>query len=354
MNRHIRNLAPNILLVLLSISLPVLGLEYAFRLIRVLSKKPPYYQSDPVLGWAPAPETHIEGMPVVSSDGKKYRISFSTDENGLRFSSADWLVKPSATALSQRVLVLGDSFTGDAYTSDKDAWFAYLNRDLSLPVYAYGIGGSGTYQQYLALRKLLPIVKPKIVIIQACSNDHGNNDPSSIFVSNIRNQELRRPYLSVTGDSFFAQGLYASVYRFLFSASQLFAFVDNQLAKKQVSFPFSHAPTLSRAASVIDAYGGSPEGLTKQALTLFVDEARAYDASIKLFGVLCASEQAAWWKQSFESLGITYIHEPVSAVELVERNGASVRINDFAHWNILGNQIFGKELARQLKTYLPH
>ena len=352
MNRHIRDSALNILLVALAISLPVLGSEYTFRLIRVLSKKPPYYQSDPVLGWVPIPKTHIEGMPVISSDGKKYRISFSTDDNGFRFSSSDWPVKPSINALSQRTLVLGDSFTGDAYTSDKDAWFAYLNRDLSLPVYAYGIGGSGTYQQYLALKKLLPIVKPKIVVLQACSNDHGNNDPSSIFASNIRNQELRRPYLSATGEPFYAQGLYASTYRFLFSSSQLFAFIDNQLAKKQVSFPFSDASTVSQAVSVIDSYGGSPEGLTKHALGLFVDEARAYDPTIKLFGVLCASEQASWWKQSFESLGVVYIHEPVSAVEQAERKGVPVTTNDFAHWNNLGNEIFGKELVRQLKSYL--
>ena len=352
MNRHIRDTALNVLLAALAISLPILGSEYAFRLIRILSKKPPYYQSDPVLGWAPIPKTHIEGMPVISSDAKKYRISFSTDDEGFRFSSSDWPVKPSSNTLSQRTLVLGDSFTGDAYTSDKDAWFAYLNRDLSLPVYAYGIGGSGTYQQYLALKKLLPIVKPKIVILQACSNDHSNNDPSSIFSSNIRNQELRRPYLSATGDPFYAKGLYASTYRFLFSSSQLFAFIDNQLAKKQVSFPFSHSGTVAQAASVVDAYGGSPEGLTKQALRLFVDEARAYDPTIKLFAVLCASEQASWWKQSFESLGVVYIHEPVSAVEQAEKKGMPVRINDFAHWNILGNEIFGKEMARQLKNYL--
>ena len=103
---------------------------------------------------------------------------------------------------------------------------------------------------------------------------------------------------------------------------------------------------------MIDAYGGSPEGLTKQALRLFVDEARTYDPTIKLFAVLCASEQASWWKQSFESLGVVYIHEPVSALEHAERKGMPVRINDLAHWNILGNEIFGKEIARQLKSYL--
>ena len=349
---HIRTVAINVLLVLLATTFPLLGLEYLFRIIRVLSNKPPYYQSDSVLGWSPIPKTHIDGMPVVSSDGTKYRISFSTDDNGLRFSSSDWLVQPSGHSLSQRTLVLGDSFTGDAYTSDKDAWFAYLNKELSLPVYAYGIGGSGTYQQYLSLRRLLPLVRPNIVILQACSNDHGNNDPSFIFSSNIRNQELRRPYLSAEGYPFYAQGLYAFAYRLLFAKSQLFAFVDNQLAKKGISLPFSDAYTVAKASSALLAYGGSSEGMTSRALELFVDEARSYDKNISLFGVVCNSEQASWWKRAYEALGVTYFPEPALAVDKALSDGKVVTTEDSAHWNILGNEIFGNELVRQIKPYL--
>ena len=352
MARSPRSYAVNLLLICLGVVLPLLAAEYSFRIIRVLAKKPPYYQSDPVLGWAPVPNTDIQGMPVVSSDGNRYTVSFSTDSDGLRYSNSDWQVEPAGSALRHRILVLGDSFTGDAYTSDSDAWFSYLNSKLGLPVYAYGIGGSGTYQQYLALKKLLPLVKPGIIVLQACSNDHSNNDPSLIFTSNIRNQELRRPYLAADGSTFFADGAYAKIYRALFASSQLFAFVDNQLAKKQVSFPFSHQPTLSKSAQAIQSYGNSSEKLTEQSLTLLVSEARSYDPQIKIFGVLCASDQAEWWKSAFEALRVTYIHEPVSAVETAEMAGQDVRVNDFAHWNILGNKIFGQELAFRLKQYL--
>ena len=92
--------------------------------------------------------------------------------------------------------------------------------------------------------------------------------------------------------------------------------------------------------------------MTKKALSLFVNEARSYDPTIKLFGVLCSTERASWWKQSFESLDVVYIHEPVAAVELAQAQGMSVTVNDFAHWNILGNEIFGKQLVREIKRYL--
>ena len=352
MKRFPRAYAINLFLILLGIAFPLLGAEYAFRIIRVIAKKPPYYQSDPVLGWAPAPNTTIQGMPVTSSHGNRYTVSFSTDSDGLRYSSSDWQVEPSGSALRHRTLVLGDSFTGDAYTSDSDAWFSYLNSTLGLPVYAYGIGGSGTYQQYLALKKLLPLVKPSVIVLQACSNDHSNNDPSYIYVSNIRNQELRRPYLAADGGTFYAEGVYANIYRALFASSQLFAFIDNQLAKRQISFPFSYQPTLSKSARSIQSYGNTSEKMTEQSLRLFVTEARSYDSQVRIFGVLCASDQAEWWKAAFEALGVTYIHEPISALETAEVSGNNVRINDFAHWNILGNKIFGQELAVQLKKHL--
>ena len=352
MKRFPRAYAINLFLILLGIAFPLLGAEYAFRIIRVIAKKPPYYQSDPVLGWAPVPNADIKGMPVVSSDGNRYTVSFSTDSDGLRYSSSDWQIDPVGVSLRNRILVLGDSFTGDAYTSDSEAWFSYLNSTLGLPVYAYGIGGSGTYQQYLALKKIFPLVKPKVIVLQACSNDHSNNDPSSIYSSNIRNQELRRPYLAADGGSFFADGAYSKIYRALFASSQLFAFIDNQLAKKQVSFPFSHAPTLSKSALAIQTYGNTPEKMTAQSLRLFVSEARSRDPQVRIFGVLCASDQAKWWKPAFQALGVTYIHEPAAAVEAAEMSGKVVRINDFAHWNILGNRIFGQELAFRLRQHL--
>ena len=198
----------------------------------------------------------------------------------------------------------------------------------------------------------MPLINPSVIVLQACSNDHSNNDPSSIYSSNIRNQELRRPYLAADGGSFFADGAYANIYRALFASSQLFAFIDNQLAKKQVSFPFRHSPTLEKSALAIQSYGNSPEKITEQSLRLFVTEARSYDPQIRIFGVLCASDQAAWWQAMFETLGVTYIHDPVAAVESAEISGQDVRINDFAHWNLLGNQIFGQELALRLKQYL--
>lgn len=347
-----RALAANLILAITATLMPLIALEYAFRLIRLIANKPPYYQSNSLLGWAPAPNVDIKGMPVISADGSIYKIDYSTDIHGMRYSDRDWDVDPFASSYRHKILVLGDSFTGDAYTSDSDAWFAYLNKELALPVYAYGIGGSGTYQQYLALKKLLPLVKPRLIVLQACSNDHDNNNPSLIFSSNVRNQELRRPYLSAAGNPFYAQGLYARVYRFLFGSSQLFAFIDNQLAKKQVVFPFYSPSTLAEASSALLAHGGSPEGLTKASLRLLVEESRSYNKSVKVIGVLCASDQASWWRKSFAEVGIAYIHDPVIAVEEAERGGSAVRINDRAHWNVLGNKIFGQELARRLKVYL--
>jgi hypothetical protein len=192
--------------------------------------KPPYYRSDKTLGWAPKEDIVITKMQAKSAEGAAHLTDFSTDRNGFRYSENDWTRPLRKNA--EAILVIGDSFTGDAYTSDRLTWLHSPHQRSGDRAFAYGTGGPGTYQQALALQKLLPLVHPDLIILQACTNDIGNNDPSMIFNGTARNQELRRPYLGPDGQPFVAEGPAAHAYRWLFSNSQLFAYLDNQLAKR--------------------------------------------------------------------------------------------------------------------------
>ena len=344
-----RILILNILLVTASVIAPCLGLEFLFRAVRIAYNKPPYYQSDPELGWTPVPNINVKNMPVIDQDGTTYRVNFSTNPLGLRYSESDWLVQPVRG--SSKILVLGDSFTGDAYTSDSEAWFAFLNADLRAPVYAFGIGGSGTYQQFLVLEKLLPQVNPDIIILQACTNDIDNNDPAQIFTG-IRNQEMRRPFLSHDGYPFYAEGLYPSLYRLLFANSQLFAYIDNQLAKRGVSLPFENNRTQVRAQLTLNFHGGDAKGITQAALNMFAQKAKKHNPNVLLYAVLCASDEKNLWPRLLTNSGFTYLSAPLQAVESAEESGVKVRINDGAHWNRQGNAIFGRELSKILSNLM--
>ena len=85
--------------------------------------------------------------------GEKYKIDYETDENGAR-TSGNKNAKYS-------VLVIGDSFTIDAHTSNDLSWFGQLRLNLEktlnreILIYAIGGGGYGTNQQYIKTKDFL-------------------------------------------------------------------------------------------------------------------------------------------------------------------------------------------------------
>ena len=344
----ITKLFQNLLISSASVFLPIVLAESAFRCFRHIANKQPYYESSSLLGWKPRTNVRIKNMSVQNQDGLTYHVDYSTDNHGFRFSDRDWFVDIEKN--SPRLLVIGDSFTAEPYTSDRDAWFAYIHHRLHMKVYAYGIGGSGTFQQTLALKEVLKTSKPDLIILQACLNDISDNDPANIFVSPIRNQVLRRPYLSSAGGSFVAEGYYPRIYRALFANSQLFAYIDNQLAKKGVILPFADKATLHESTATLRKHGGSPEGITRAALELFAVTARSFNPEVKLYSVMCSSPRPDSWKKIFTAAGFTYLSDPHKVVERAEAEGVVVRIKDGAHWNRTGNKLFGNAVAKSLKN----
>lgn len=351
MAKNFRNYLVISVLLLLSILAPLFTLEYLFRFIRVFNRKPPYYMSDPQLGWKPIPGIILHDYPGESEDHTSYTIDFTTDQYGMRYGPSDWSVKPSTS--SRSILVLGDSFTGDAYASDNQTWFSWLNKDLGLPVYAYGLGGAGTYQELLSAKMLAPIIKPQIVILQTCSNDIDNNNPMKIFSNPVPNQEFRRPYRDVDGKTFYASGIIASIYRFAIGNSQLFAYVDNQLYKKGVQWiPYNDAVTRQKSSDVLRHNRFIDKQITLQLLSDFSTFTNKLNPKPLLFGLICDNTDISWWTTSLKHNGYRVISNHLRALSVAQAANQPVYTVDRAHWNILGNEIVGKSVSRELKQYL--
>jgi len=80
---------------------------------------------------------------VSDSAGNRYKVDFDTNQFGFR----EWgdLSAPS------RILIVGDSFTGDPLTSDDKAYFGVIKEELGIAVFAIGGGGYGTLQESLLI-----------------------------------------------------------------------------------------------------------------------------------------------------------------------------------------------------------
>jgi hypothetical protein len=108
--------------------------------------------ADPVLGWRPRPWNH-------HSDG------YTTIEHGIRQNFAEKTVRTGA------VLAVGDSFTEGWEVKDSESWPAQLEKRLGMPVVNAGVGAYGTDQIILRAEEMLPIVKPKILIVGFLEED---------------------------------------------------------------------------------------------------------------------------------------------------------------------------------------
>ena len=106
---------------------------------------------DPVLGWTT--------LPWTSSD------NFASIDHGIRRNFEETTVRTGA------VLAVGDSFTEGWEVGNNESWPAALEHMTGVPVVNAGVSGYGTDQIVLRAEGLLPIVKPKILIIGFMQDD---------------------------------------------------------------------------------------------------------------------------------------------------------------------------------------
>jgi len=101
---------------------------------------------DPLLGWTNKASSYNE-------DG------YSTLEYGVRKNFEETTIRTGG------MLAAGDSFTEGWDVKDDESWPALVEKLTAVPVVNAGTGGYGTDQTILRAEQMLPIVKPKILLI---------------------------------------------------------------------------------------------------------------------------------------------------------------------------------------------
>jgi hypothetical protein len=132
---------------------------------------------DPLLGWVQT--------PGITSK------SFNTIEHGLRRNSSAGDEK----AVEGAILAVGDSFAAGSEVDDQYSWPAYLERALGTRVLNAAIGGYGIDQAVLRAEALLPVLKPKVVLV-------GFLAPDDILRTGYERYGRPRPYFIKSGDGF--------------------------------------------------------------------------------------------------------------------------------------------------------
>jgi hypothetical protein len=167
MTNRLRAAATNAALLIASIVLSSLLLEIAFRLYSgVAVFEFPDWRERRVI--AATMSSSSEYAPLLGWKIKDHLTSptLNTLEYGIRKNQ-----ESDSSIRTGGVLAVGDSFTAGSEVMDWDSWPAQLETLLGEPVINAGVGGYGTDQILLRAEQLLPIVRPRVLVVGFLDQD---------------------------------------------------------------------------------------------------------------------------------------------------------------------------------------
>jgi lysophospholipase L1-like esterase len=246
------------------------------------------------------------------------------------------------------ILAIGDSFTEGLTVPGSEMWFAHLQTLYpDTHTVAYGALGYGTLQQLMVLDRYLSQVKPKLIVLQMCSNDIINNYLPLEKLSYRQRAPAPRPYL-VNGSS---QIAFARPYDWLLVPFMSYSrFVSRQSVnwERSVLQRVDSGQLVSVESTIErDGFGFPPfreaVGLTTELLKRIRD--RAGDVPLVLFLVDDLQPYTNAIRGSARKLGMRLLL-PFHDFKIP----SEARLPDGAHLNKEGNALLGARLLTAIQA----
>jgi lysophospholipase L1-like esterase len=336
----------------LSVLLTFLAGEIGLRLYYRLWRGAPFFAApesggritlDPSLGWR-ATENYVEVGTQKSLDDTEYPIHLSTDEYGFRMFGNLKSKKP-------KILVIGDSYTHATAVSDNKTYYSILKNSLDVEVFAYGVPGYGTLQQYLAIEKYFDMVKPDLLLWQFCTNDIINNSFELETASTLNNNGMVRPYWVAGRIEYIMPKNYTSLIRDL--ALRYSRFLGFIITRLDMIIATGLGPTVE---TDIKQQGWMQQGFVRSVQVthelMGKVKNRVGDTVIAAFVAGTGPSYGPEYEEAFRQISAHYniaFLDTESSVIAAEKRGVVVRHKDGGHWNEAGHRIVGNTLAESLK-----
>jgi len=305
------------------------------------------YRPDDQIGWIPKVNFH-RSFTQKDLDGKEYHVNFRTYTDGFRaYGDID--------SKKVKIFIIGDSFTGDPFTGNDDAYFSVMKNmlkskfDMEIELFVIGASGYGTLQEFLIVERYAERINPDILILQFCSNDFGNNSIEIEKDQIVKNQSYFRPYL-VDDNIVFIDNFMAKLFRFIYFHSRIIRRLD--IIRQWIFYEIydGYGPEVSQEER--DRRKKGSISITKTIMNKF-NKIGLTDTKFITFNCATDDDEATQiWKDIALDCGFLVLETPSRAFEVAEKNKHTVRHSDGGHLNILGNKITGEELAAQLANYV--
>lgn len=305
-------------------------------------QKPSLVEPDQELGWK-LKSNFNRVYAQTTQEGESYSAHFETNQYGFRTYGDN-----SENAL--KILVLGDSFTADAFSSNDQAWFSVLGKNIesskknsttkSVTVWAGGAGGYGTLQELIQAKRIKKHFKADILILQFCVNDFTDNSMEIEKKTFLRQLKLRRPYLSLDEMVHFNQGVQAQIYRSnILQNSRIFNKLDSMINGLEYIIYAGY----SRPNTNIEQERKNSFDITRKLLVYFHKEFQDIPNII----INCSSSPInpdIEWLDLVRGVGFIPITAPSDEINRQLKAGRDLLHSDGGHWNPEGNKLVGEVL----------
>ncbi len=350
MTRGVKVVGSGIVTLILSLMIFGVG-EVSVRLVQLLRDGIPFFDD---------PRTGAVG-PITLDDSLGWRATENyqeqPEENHAR--EASHAIRPSQNQFGFRLfgdlnsgkpkfLVIGDSLTQAISLLDDKPYYTVLKEILGAEVFAYGVGGYGTLQEFMILDRYVDLIKPDLILWQYCTNDFINNDPALERLSTMNNNGMRRPYwvnqaivYQLPKDSWVQTREWINLHsRFLY---WIISRVDRLRA---LTSPLTIEKT-------IDKEGFSHQGFLRsvQLTDDLMGRVRTRVGNVPIMAFNCTTDQP--YTEAFKRISahhdIVFWDDVAEAVQVAQARGEDV-IRPDEHWNEKGHRIVGETIATHLKS----
>ena len=324
--------ACGVIVMLVTTVVLLLAMEFGFRWVRDVLKGSPWDAraenvDDADLGWSLNPQK----QRVVKTN--------ACGETVIRDTPAGrYLNRVPGTSRGQTVLFVGDSFTQGTEVSTDSLYYMHFETGSkgNFRVFAAGVGGYSSAQEYLLMQKVLASVRPSIIFWQLTSNDVAENVYIGTDLSTVQNQ---RPYYDLDTDRFVMR----DPSNWLLRRSELAKYLLGEMLKVDRRHDLGLYAFLLGAAP-------APTGVAEQrrlaglaVLERMVAKVVRENPGVILVGFAADQASPPEYREIFEKHGALYV---ASLLADLHRGGRKVDCAPVdAHWNHAGNRIAGQLLA---------
>lgn len=330
-----------LVVMLIVTALTLTAMEFGFRAARDAIKGSPWIEraenvDDEELGW------------VLNPAKKRVVKSNACGETVVRDAAASkYLMKVPRSASGTTVLFLGDSFTQGTEVSTDQLYYSVFEAKSNgrYRVYAAGVGGYGTPQEYLLLKKVVEAANPRVLFWQLTSNDVAENVFHGRDLSTVQKP---RPYYDPATSRFTIR----NPSTWILQHSELAKYALGELLKIDRRHEFGLYRLLLLGSNVDATEAAQREARGLDVMDRLVGRVVREHPGVKVIGFAADETSPAAYRQIFEKHGALFVPDLPRSIR---RPGARVDCAPVdSHWNHEGNRVAGELLLEFVLENVRH